>query len=94
MSGISVKVIIPTPLRSLTGGESQVDAAGNTVLELIDNLEATYPGIKNRLCDDNGQLRRFINVYVDKEDVRFLKGLSTELRDSVEVSILPAIAGG
>ncbi|MBI4733887.1 MAG: MoaD/ThiS family protein [Rubrobacteridae bacterium] len=91
---MSVKVLIPTPLRGLTGGAGQVESDGSTILELIDKLEASYPGIKDRLCDDSGQLRRFINIYVEKEDVRFQKGLSTELKDGAEVSILPAIAGG
>lgn len=91
---MSIKVIIPTPLRSLTGGTGEVEADGRTLSELIDDLERRYPGIKERLCEETGQVRRFINVYIDKEDVRFLNGLETEISDGTEVSILPAIAGG
>lgn len=88
------KVIIPTPLRALTGGKGQVDADGTTVRTLIEDLERRYPGIKERLLDQEGKLRRFINVYVEKEDIRFMDGLDTVVPESAEVSILPAIAGG
>ncbi|MHB0977528.1 MAG: MoaD/ThiS family protein [Candidatus Aquicultorales bacterium] len=91
---MSVKVLIPAALRSLTGGAGEVNADGKTLKEVIDDLENRFPGIRGRLCDGDGQVRRFINVFVDKEDVRFLDGLSTELADGAEISILPAIAGG
>ena len=89
-----IKVRIPTPLRSLTKNQGEVEIAGGSVAEIIDNLEGSYTGIKGRLCDDNGELRRFVNIYVNEEDVRFLKGKETPLKDGDEVSIVPAIAGG
>lgn len=89
-----IKVRIPTPLRTLTKNQGEVEIQGASVAELIDNLEASHPGIKNRLCDDRGELRRFVNVYVNEEDVRFLNGKETILKDGDEVSIVPAIAGG
>ena len=85
---------IPTPLRKYTQGQEEVSAAGRTVGELIADLEAKYPGIKERICDDKGALRRFVNVFVKDEDVRFLKNLDTPVTDGDEVSIVPAIAGG
>ncbi len=89
-----IKVRIPTPLRPLTQNRGEVESKGASVAELIDNLEASHPGIKNRLCDDTGELRRFVNIYVNEEDVRFLNGKATTLKDGDEVSIVPAIAGG
>ena len=89
-----IKVRIPTPLRPLTKGLGEVESKGANVTEMIDNLEAAHPGLKDRLCDDNGELRRFVNVYVNEEDIRFLKGKDTLLKDGDEVSIVPAIAGG
>jgi molybdopterin synthase sulfur carrier subunit len=86
-------VRIPTPLRTLTGGEDQVQAAGNTVKEVIENLERNHPGIRERLLDDKG-VRRFVNIYVGDEDIRFLDGLATQLKSTDEISIVPAIAGG
>ena len=86
-------VRIPTPLRSLTGGEEQVDVPGATLREVIETLEKKHPGIKDRLLDDKG-VRRFVNIYVGDEDVRFLDGLETKLSSATEVSIVPAIAGG
>ncbi len=90
---MAITVRIPTPLRTLTGGAESVQADGKTVSELIKNLESAHPGIKDRLMDDKG-VRRFVNLYVGDEDIRFLDGLETELRDGEEVSIVPAIAGG
>jgi MoaD family protein len=87
-------VRIPTPLRKYTQGQEEVSAAGKTVGELITDLEAKYPGIRERICDDKGALRRFVNVFVKDEDVRFLKNLDTPVSDGDEVSIVPAIAGG
>ena len=86
-------VRIPTPLRTLTGGEDQVQATGDTVKDVIENLEKNHPGIRERLLDDKG-VRRFVNIYVGDEDVRFLDGLETKLAAGTEISIVPAIAGG
>lgn len=89
-----IKVRIPTPLRPLTRGEGEIEAKASSIAEMIDNLNATHPGLKDRLCDDKGELRRFVNIYVNEEDIRFLKGKDTSLKDGDEVSIVPAIAGG
>jgi MoaD family protein len=86
-------VRIPTPLRTLTGGADEVKASGKTVGEVIEDLEKRHPGIRERLLDDKG-VRRFINIYVGEEDVRFLDGLKTELKSGDSISIVPAIAGG
>jgi molybdopterin converting factor small subunit len=88
-----VTVRIPTPLRTLTGGEEQVLVPGATLREVIDTLEKKHPGIRDRLLDDKG-VRRFVNIYVGDEDVRFLDGLETKINAGTEVSIVPAIAGG
>jgi sulfur-carrier protein len=90
---MAITVRIPTPLRTLTGGAESVLASGPTVRDLIDDLEAKHPGMKDRLMDDKG-VRRFVNLYVGDEDIRFLDGLETEIRDGEELSIVPAIAGG
>ncbi len=91
---MTVTVRIPTPLRKLTGGADEVSIEGATVGAMIDNLEAAHAGMKERLCDEKGEIRRFVNVYLNDEDVRFLNGRDTELKDGDEVSIVPAIAGG
>mgnify|MGYP003704597401 CR=1 FL=1 len=90
---MSIEVRIPTILRTYTGGEKSVSAAGATLSALIDDLEANHPGIKDRLID-NGDLRRFVNIYVNDEDVRFLGGLEADLSDGDQVVVLPAVAGG
>ncbi len=90
---MDVIVRIPTPLRTLTGGEEQVKVSGDNVQQVIDALEKLHPGIKDRLVDAKG-VRRFINIYVGEEDIRFLDGLSTVLENGQEISIVPAIAGG
>jgi len=90
---VSIEVRIPTILRTYTGGEKSVSAAGATLSALIDDLEANHPGIKDRLID-NGDLRRFVNIYVNDEDVRFLGGLEADLSDGDQVVVLPAVAGG
>jgi molybdopterin synthase sulfur carrier subunit len=92
--GLSITVRIPTPLRKLTGDEAVVAGEGETLIECIDGLETRYPGLKERLCDETGDLRRFVNVYVNGEDVRFLSGLATRIESGAEVSIVPAVAGG
>ena len=89
-----IKVRIPTPLRPLTKNQGEVEVSGTSIAEMIDNLNTSYSGLKDRLCDDKGELRRFVNVYVNEEDIRFLKGKETILKDGDEVSIVPAIAGG
>ena len=87
-------VRIPTPLRKLTQGKEEVAAAGATIGEVIEDLEKNYPGIKARICDDKGEVRRFVNVFVNDEDIRFLQNLDTPLKDGDHLSIIPAIAGG
>jgi len=91
---MSVTVRIPTPLRKLTDGADEVAVEAATIGAMIDSLEAAHPGLKERLCDDKGEIRRFVNVYLNDEDVRFLDGSKTALKDGDEVSIVPAIAGG
>ena len=91
---MSVKVRIPTPLRKLTKEQAEVDAAGSTIRDVVEDLEKQFPGFKERMCDDAGELRRFVNVYVGEEDIRFLKGLDTEIPEGEQVSIIPAVAGG
>jgi MoaD family protein len=91
---MAVKVIIPTPLQKLTKNQADVEANGSNIRELIDDLEKNFPGLKERICDETGKIRRFINIYVNEEDVRFLKQDETLLKDGDEVSIIPAIAGG
>ena len=85
---------IPTPLRKLTAGKEEVTVQGGTVGALLAGLESQYPGIKERICDDSGQVRRFVNIFANDEDIRFLKNLETSVKDSDEISIVPAIAGG
>ena len=91
---MSLKVVIPTPLRKHTAGAEVVEVDAGTVQEVIDRLEARHPGIRNSICDDTGGLRRFINIYVDGEDVRFLDNLGTRAKDGAEIAIVPAISGG
>lgn len=91
---MGVKVRIPTPLRNLTKGQGEIEVEGSSVGELIRNLDGKFAGIRERLCGDEGSIRRFINIYVNEEDIRFLQGLETPLKEGDEVSIVPAIAGG
>lgn len=91
---MAVKVLIPTPLQKLTRDQAEINCEGGTIKELLNALEENCPGIKARLCDDSGELRRFVNFYVNSEDIRFLEGADTPLKDGDEVSIVPAIAGG
>lgn len=91
---MGIKVLIPTPLRNLTNDQEFVEVEGASVAEVFDSLEAKHPGLKERLVDEAGELRRFVNVYVNQEDVRFKQGKDTLLNDGDEMSIVPAIAGG
>ena len=91
---MSVDVRIPAPLRRVTNGVDKVSVEGSSVASVIDALDAEFPGIKGRLCDESGQLRNFVNVYVNGEDVRFEEGLNTATKAGDEVSIVPAVAGG
>lgn len=91
---MAVSVLIPTPLQKFTNDEASADLEASSVDGLIEALDARYPGIKARLCDDKGKLRRFLNVYVNSEDIRFLDHQATALNDGDEVSIVPAVAGG
>jgi len=91
---MSVKVRVPTPLRSLTGGLSDVVASGASVADCLDDLEKNYPGIANRILDEGGEVRRFVNLFVNGEDIRFLQGVETQLKGGDELSIVPAMAGG
>jgi molybdopterin synthase sulfur carrier subunit len=91
---MSISVRIPTPLRRVTNGVDRANVTGATLGAIIGDLEAQYPGIKARLCDDSGALRNFVNVYVNGEDVRFLAGLDTSTKEGDEISIVPAVAGG
>ncbi len=87
-------VRIPTPLRKLTNELEVVQSSGGTVQEIIENLEKTFPGLKERICDDKGEVRRFVNIYVNEDDIRFLDHQATAVKESDEISIVPAIAGG
>jgi len=91
---MSVKVRIPTPLRKLTNNEEIVEVEARTIRDAIAELQSRYPGIKERLLDEDGSVRRFVNVYVNEEDIRFLQNQETPIKDGDEVSIIPAIAGG
>ena len=89
-----VTVRIPTPLRKLTNGEEEIELEADTIGAAIAALQAKYPGIEERLIDESGEVRRFVNVYVNEEDIRFLEGKDTQLKDGDDISIIPAIAGG
>jgi molybdopterin converting factor small subunit len=91
---MAVKVLIPTALQKFTHDQATIECAANNVTELLDSLETSCPGIKGRLCDEQGKPRRFLNFYVNSEDIRFLEGTETSLQDGDEVSIVPAVAGG
>lgn len=91
---MAVTVRIPTPLQKLTGDQGEVQCEGATIAELLENLEKKHPGIKERICDESGKLRRFVNVFLNEEDIRFLQGEETAVNDGDDVSIIPAIAGG
>jgi molybdopterin synthase sulfur carrier subunit len=91
---MSVEVRIPTPLRRVTNGLEKASVDGDNLLQIINSLEAQFPGIRERLCDEAGDLRHFVNIYINGEDVRFLQGLETDTKAGDEISIVPAVAGG
>lgn len=91
---VTVDVLIPTPLRRFTNGESKVSASGATVTDLLDSLDTAYPGLSERLRDEDGQIRRFVNIFVNGSNIRELDGAATALRPGDEVGIIPAMAGG
>ncbi len=91
---MTTRVTIPTPLRHFTAEDSQIDVQAETISDILDELDQKYPGLKDRLCEDTGELRRFFNIYVDGEDVRFLDDLKTKVPTGAEVAIIPAISGG
>ncbi len=89
-----IKVRIPTPLQKLTNQQGEVQVKAGSIRELIDSLDKSFPGMKDRICDEGGKIRRFVNVYLNEEDIRFLKQEETPVKDGDEISIVPAIAGG
>ena len=91
---MSPRIVIPTPLRRFTSGAEAVEVEAGTLKEVLDRLDSKYPGIRASICDESGSLRRFINIYINGEDVRFLENLSTPVADGAEVAIVPAISGG
>ncbi len=91
---MAVDVRIPTPLRRVTNGQEKASVEGDTLSKVINSLETQFPGIKERLCDEAGDLRHFVNVYINGEDVRFLDGMETSIATGDEISIVPAVAGG
>ena len=91
---MAIKVRIPTPLQKLTGDKAEVNASGSTIQEVLEDLDRQYSGFKDRLYDSDGRLRRFVNIYVNEEDIRFLKQEGTPVKEGDEISIIPAIAGG
>lgn len=91
---MAITVRIPTPLRQFTDGKDAVELQAGSVREMLDALESAHAGIKGRLCEESGEVRRFVNLYVNEEDIRFLENLDTPLKDGDEVSVVPAIAGG
>ena len=89
-----ITVRIPTPLRPMTEGKGEVEGAGNSVGALIEHLNGTHPGLKDRICDEPGEVRRFINIYVNEEDIRYCSGMASSLKDGDRIQIIPSIAGG
>ncbi len=91
---MATSIRIPTPLRKLTHEQEVVHAEGSNVEEILANLDKTYPGLKERICDENGNVRRFVNIFINDEDIRFLEDKATAVKEGDEISIVPAIAGG
>ncbi|MBD6620593.1 MoaD/ThiS family protein [Komarekiella sp. 'clone 1'] len=91
---MAITVLVPTALQNFTNNQATLECSGSNIAELLDSLEQNFPGIKSRLCDEAGKPRRFLNLYLNSEDIRFLEGTDTPLKDGDEVSIVPAVAGG
>ena len=91
---MSATVRIPTPLRKVTNGADKASVEGNSIAEVIDSLENTFPGIKKRICEESGELRSFVNIFVNGEDIRFSDGINTSISSGDEISLVPAVAGG
>ncbi len=91
---MAIRVRVPTPLRRFTGGEGEVSAEGSSIRQVIDDLERRHAGIRERLLDDKGEIRRFVNIYLNGDDIRFLDSLNSKVKDGDDISIVPAIAGG
>lgn len=91
---MAVKVHIPTPLRKITNNQAEIEVEASTVGAMVENMEQAYGGIKEKLMDEAGEIRRYVNIYVNDEDIRFLDGIETDLREGDSISIVPAIAGG
>ncbi|MBE9034536.1 MoaD/ThiS family protein [aff. Roholtiella sp. LEGE 12411] len=91
---MAITVLVPTALQNFTNNQATLECSGSNISELLDSLEQSFPGIKSRLCDEAGKPRRFLNLYLNSEDIRFLEGTDTPLKDGDEVSIVPAVAGG
>ena len=91
---MAVSIRIPTPLRKLTDNKSEIQIDGDTIEAILGNMESSYPGIKDRICDETGDVRRFINIYLNEEDIRFIDGTGTSVNDGDRIAIVPAIAGG
>ena len=91
---MSATVRIPTPLRKVTNGADKASVDGNSIAEVIDSLENTFPGIKKRICEESGELRSFVNIFVNGEDIRFSDGINTSISSGDEISLVPAVAGG
>jgi len=89
-----IRVRVPTPLRKFTGGSDEIAAAGASVKDVIDDLERNHPGMRERLLDEKGEMRRFVNIYLNGDDIRFLEALNSKVKDGDDISIVPAIAGG
>ena len=91
---MAIRITIPTPLRRFTADDAQTDVEADTINQALDEMDKKYPGFKDRLCEENGQLRRFFNIYIDGEDIRFMDDLETKVSEGAEISIIPAISGG
>jgi molybdopterin synthase sulfur carrier subunit len=90
----TVQVLIPTPLRSYTGGSAKVASSGNSIADVLDDLNVNYPGLKDKVCEEDGEIRRFVNVFINGENVRKLDGAATPVKQGDEIGIIPAMAGG
>jgi len=91
---MAVQVRIPTPLRKFTGGNEAVEASGDSIASILEDLDRNHPGLRERICENDGSVRRFVNLYINGDDIRFLDNLDSKVKDGDEISIVPAIAGG